>query len=228
MSHLPGQKEQEELDFEWDGRVNLRTVEGGSGGIRPSHPRYSGTVVVCGFANTLWDDLKKVSEVRPNLPTIAVNEASLHVKAFAIYSFHTEKEKLGRWTEEQRTRFGDNFSVYGSGSDDFYEHNRRNYPYVNYWAPASASRGSSGWCARILASMMGFDEVVLCGVPLDHRRYADKKPAWYWQSGRTNAVTVFQKAVKADTVHHAGCYSMSGWTRELLGLPPFMRSDANS
>jgi hypothetical protein len=172
----------------------------------------------------LWDDLEAVEAVRPGLPRIAVNEAAVHIPAFAIYSFHTEHTKLGRWANEQRKNFGDGFTVHGSGSKDFYEHNIRNYPHVQYWWSATASRGSSGWCARILGRLMGFDEVVLCGIPLDHRRYADKKPAWYWQSGRTNAVTVFQKAVKEDVVHHAGVVSMSGWTRELLGAPEWLTS----
>lgn len=205
-------------------RIEPPVIEGHAAqGSQPGYPHlHSGTVLVCGFAATLWDDLAAVESVKPGLPIIAVNEAAVHLPAFAIYSFHTEAEKLGRWTKEQRENFGDGFTVHGSGSRDFYEHNIRNYPHVQYWWAASASRGSSGWCARILAGMMGFDEVVLCGIPLDHRRYADKKPAWYWQSGRTNAVTVFQKAVKADTVHHEGCYSVSGWTRELLGAPPWL------
>lgn len=204
----------------WDGRANLPISSPPPGGIYPTYPhRHSGAVVICGFANTLQDDLARIAAKRPGLPIIAVNKAAEHIKAFAVYSFHFERDKLGLWSAEQKKRFGPEVAIFGPGKKDWLEHNRRNYPYVDHWAPSTANQGSSGWCAVRLARLLGFDEIILCGIPIEGRRYADRSPARYWQAGDTNAVAQFRKAILADKAHHEGTYSMSGWTRDLLGVP---------
>lgn len=204
----------------WDGRLGLPISDGQCSGVYPDYPRrHSGTVVIAGFANTLQDDLDRVAAARPGLPIIAVNKAAEHIKAFAVYSFHFERDKMGLWAPEQRKRFGDGFKVFGPGKKDWLAHNQRNYPYIDHWAPSTASKGSSGWCAVRLAKLLGFTEVILCGIPIEGRRYADKTQARYWQAGDTSAVKTFRKAILEDTQYHTGTFSMSGWTRELLGAP---------
>jgi len=203
----------------WDGREHL-PIAAPRRGFYPAYPHgHMGAVVIAGFANTLWDDLARVYAARPGLPIIAVNKAAEHLKAFAVYSFHFERDKLGLWQAEQRKRFGPGFVVFGPGKKDWLAHNQRNYPYVDHWAPETACQGSSGWCAVRLATMLGFTTRILCGVPIETRRYADKTPARYWQSAKTNAVSTFRKHIEKDTAYHEGTYSMSGWTRELLGEP---------
>jgi hypothetical protein len=204
----------------WDGRANLPILSPPARGFYPAYPHaHCGAVVIAGFASTLQDDLAAVAARRPGLPIIAVNKAAEHIKAFAVYSFHFERDKLGLWSAVQKKRFGEACAIFGPGKKDWLAHNQRNYPYVDYWAPETASQGSSGWCAVRLAKMMGFDERILCGVPIEARRYADKSPARYWQSAKVGAVGTFRKAIEKDTAYHKGTYSMSGWTRELLGMP---------
>jgi hypothetical protein len=204
----------------WDGRANLPISTPPAAGFYPAYPhRHSGSVVVAGFANTLQRDLDAVAQKRPGLPIIAVNKAAEHIKAFAVYSFHFERDKLGLWSAEQKTRFGPDVAIFGPGKKDWLAHNQRNYPYVDFWAPGTASQGSSGWCAARLAKMLGFHEIILCGIPIETRRYADRTPARYWQSAKTNAVSQFRRAIEKDVAYHNGVYSMSGWTRELLGAP---------
>ena len=207
----------------WDGRSNLPVLNEFSRGSVPGYPlQHSGAVVICGFGEGLFDDLAAVAKIRPDLPTISVNRAAGYVKSFAVYSFHFDFDHLGRWVELQRAKFGDGFTVHAPGHKDFLDHNKRNYSYVDHWWHASASKGSSSWCAVRLAKMMGFEERILCGVPMEARPYADRRPACYFQSGRTNALTQFRKAIEKDTAHHERTFSMSGWTRELLGMPPWM------
>lgn len=204
----------------WDGRINLPIINERTHGTYPAYPyKHSGSVVVAGFGETLQRDLDAVQAVKPNLPIIAVNKACEVIKAFAIYSFHFERGKLDLWAEVQRKRFGEGFAVFGPGKKEWYEHNKRNYPHVEYWAPSTASRGSSGWCAVKLAKLLGFDEVIMCGIPVQPGPYADRRHAMYWQSKRTNAVEQFRKAIEDDKGSHAGVRSMSGWSRQLLGAP---------
>lgn len=207
----------------WDGRANLPLLTPPVRGIFPAYPhRHAGAVVIAGFASTLADDLLRVAAVRPGLPIIAVNKAAEHIKAFAVFSFHFERNKLGIWSREQKKRFGLECAIFGPGKKDWLEHNQRNYPYVDFWAPETACQGSSGWCAVRLAKLLGFEERILCGIPIEARRYADKTPARYWQNSKTNAVSTFRKHIEKDTAYHKGTYSMNGWTRELLGAPPWM------
>lgn len=204
----------------WDGRSNLPILHETVRQSAPGYPyRHSGSVVICGFGETLFDDLARVAKIKPDLPTIGVNKVSAYVKCFAIYSFHYDQAHLGIWVEWQKKKFGDGFTVHAPGNKEFLPHNQRNYPYVDYFWHASASRGSSAWCAVRMAKMMGFEEIILCGVPMQRLPYANKQPAWYFQSGRTNALDQFKKAIAEDTAHHPGVCSMSGWTREILGAP---------
>jgi hypothetical protein len=204
----------------WDGRENLPILPTPPRNIYPAYPhRHAGSVVIAGYADTLQRDLDKVAAVKPGLPIIAVNRACEHIKAFAIYSFHFERDKLGIWAKVQKERFGEQVSVFGPGHKEWFEHNRRNYPYVDHWAPTTASRGSSGWCAVRLAKLLGFDEIILCGIPIEPRPYANRAAAFYWQSQKTNAVEQFRKAIVEDTAHREGIVSMSGWTKSILGGP---------
>jgi hypothetical protein len=207
----------------WDGRAHLPVSHQNTPCTYPAYPfRHSGSVVVAGFGPTLQADLDAVQAVKPDLPIIAVNNACEVIKAFAIYSFHFERNKLGEWAKIQRKRFGEGFAVFGPGHKEWYQHNKRNYPYVEHWAPTTASRGSSGWCAVKLAKLLGFDEVIMCGIPVQPGAYADRRPALYWQSKKTNAVSQYRKAIEADVASHKGVYSLSGWTKDLLGAPSWL------
>lgn len=211
----------------WDGRGNLPVSADNNRSAAPAYPYWhSGPCVVCGFAETLRYDLGRVYRARGSLPTISVNGAMSVVKSFAVYSFHFEPGKLNKWAKRQREKFGENFTVHAPGKADWLYHNQKNYPWVDHWWHETSSRGSSGWCAVRLAKLMGFDEVILCGMPLDARPYANKKPAWWFQNPGTDAVEVFQKAVKEDTAYHAGVSSMSGWTRSVFGEPEWLSAVA--
>lgn len=196
----------------WDGRRNLPAP-------------ISGACVVAGFGATLFSDLERLSQVRPDLPTIAVNAAAGHVKAFAVFSMHWEADKLGKWARQQHEAFGEGFEVHACGKPEWREHNLRNYPHVgkDNWHDNVMHRGSSGWAAARLALKLGFDQVILCGVPMDNGRYANGGQAIMFQSPQTNSLSVFRKAIELDSITRTRCFSMSGWTRDLLGEPPWIR-----
>ena len=76
-----------------------------------------------------------------------------------------------------------------------------------------------------MARLMGFEERILCGVPLVNGNYADKGFARAWHEGREredgNGLILdgYRRYVAKDTGWHDGCFSMSGYTREVLGEP---------
>jgi hypothetical protein len=208
------------MQLNWDGRANAPVSSSWALKVSPGFQRLSGTCVVAGFGSTLFSDLARVKEVRGDLPTIAVNMAAGYVKAFAAFSMHWDREHLGKWAEQQREAFGDGFTVHAEGKPEWLKHNLRNYPHVGFWWDGVMSKGSSGWAAARLAKAMGFSEVILCGVPIDHGRYANGGQAILFQSPQTNSVCVFRKAIELDSETRSGTYSLSGWTKDLLGVPP--------
>lgn len=163
---------------------------------------------MAGSAWCLHDDLARA----PDLPIIAINAASDEVRAFALYSCHPERFKARpwRWIDRQRRRFGDGFTVHGGRF-------REGMPWVQHWWGPSKG-GGSAWGARKMAFAMGFTEVILCGCPLDSGNYTGHKPGALMT--RQNVIEDLRAGVAADTDWHKACYSMSGWTRDLLGEPP--------
>jgi hypothetical protein len=190
----------------------------GKGASAP-FPAQSGPVLVCGNAWCLSDDLARVRIDYPDAPVIVVNGAAAHVKAQFLFTQHPRK--LGGWIVAQRTRFHNDFTTHASGSlgklTKLGKPVRDYGDLVQYWWPDARSAGSSGWAARILAKLMGFDEVILCGVPISLGSYEGGKLARDWQ--REATVKHYQAAVLRDTAYHEGVRSMSGWTREMFGEP---------
>lgn len=143
----------------------------------------------------------------PQAPVIAVNGAANEVQAFALFSLHPER--FAKWTIEQRQKFGAGFTTHTGGQRD-----RRLADYV--W-PGASGAGTSAWAARKMAWMMGFDPVVLVGVPLEPGGYAHTSFSQFWHdAGR---VQFYRDYIERDQEWHDGVYSMSGWTRSRFGEP---------
>lgn len=85
---------------------------------------------------------------------------------------------------------------------------------IDYLFPGQTKSGSSGLFGIKVALELGFDRVVLCGVPLVREAgKIDKGEIWHGADS-------FKAGWKQALPHIAPFVrSMSGWTRELLGAP---------
>lgn len=180
----------------------------------PMYPtRHSGPVLVCGNAWNLLEDVaaaRRVDRLK-DAPVIGVNGASAHVRLDFLFSRHPQK--LRKWRAKQAMR-GHAFTVHSGGSAEDASH----YPAVDYWWRDVGGQGTSTWSARKLARHLGFDEVVLCGMPLEVGGYCrDTVPAKHFRS--KSKIKFYREGVAKDVSWHDGVTSMSGWTRELLGAP---------
>jgi len=110
-------------------------------------------------------------------------------------------------------------------------------PYIDYvWTELAGVGGTSSWGAARLAKLLGYDEVILCGCPLESAKdgelYHDAEI--FEAANRVgasrhrgepyaneNAIRGYQRFIESDIVlgHGAGIKSMSGWTRKKLGAP---------
>lgn len=187
------------------------SVKGGGVSSPPFPMRYSGDCIVAGNAEGLHDDLAAAREILGDVPVIAVNGASREVKAIALFSKHPDRYIEMRWISHQRRLFGDGFTVHAPGRGS-------KMPWVNYWWPDAEGRGGSAWGARKLACLIGFDRVVLCGCPLEPGPYCGGHNLGGFMH-RTDVCDNLFDGIKAETDWHGGAHSMSGRTKELLGLP---------
>ncbi len=166
---------------------------------------------MCGNAWCLHDDIANARKIYPDAPVIAVNGASGEVKAMALYSKHPDRlvGKAFGWIERQR-RFHSDFTVHGSRF-------KENMPWVQHWWPDARGGGGSAWGARKLGYLMGYNPVVLCGAPLECGNYANHSIGRVM--GKQETHDAFRRQIMSEVDWHAGCYSMSGATREILGEP---------
>lgn len=173
----------------------------------PYRVGHSGTVLVCGNAFCLSDDLERSRSFFPDAPIIAVNGASREVEAFALFSQHPERfVKFGHeWIRRQR-KFHNDFTIHASGKGEL--------TYIDYWWSIKPG-GGSAWGARKMARYMGFNTVILCGCPLEIGNYISDKPGLLMT--RQDVIDGLRSSIERDVEWHNGVYSMSGWTRELLG-----------
>lgn len=191
---------------------------GGAFAVPPYSRSHHGPVIVCGNAWCLFDDYKAATLLYPNVPVIAVNGAARNVRANFLFTQHPRK--FSTWVGYQTSRFWDKFTTHAAGK----AHTRTNlgvkieeWPLVDYWWDGIASGGTSAWGARRLAIALGFEEVILCGVPLVPGKYAEGGISKSNNSQET--MEHYRGQIERDTEMHDGVFSMSGWTREFFGPP---------
>ena len=63
---------------------------------------------------------------------------------------------------------------------------------------------------------MGFDKVILCGCPLNAGPYVGNHNLGGFMADE-NIVKDLRNGIEFDTDWHDGVYSMSGWSKGLLG-----------
>jgi hypothetical protein len=99
---------------------------------------------------------------------------------------------------------------------------------VDYWWPElNNMKGSSGLVGALWAKAMGFEEVIMAGIPLStsERVYSEKYPSSPQLSNHfatENSIIGWQEMVRLHKKQERtqGIYSMSGYTRHVFGPPP--------
>lgn len=164
-----------------------------------------GTALVCGAAATLTEDYERATEMRPDATVIGVNDVSEVLKLDHLFTL--DPEKVGKWHEWQTRLFGWGYLAHSNRAADG----------IDVSWPEIEGKGTSAWAAAKMARLMGFEEVILCGAPLDPVPYVKRGPAQAFV--RPKMLDTHRSYVAADTEPHDVIRSMSGWTREVLGAP---------
>ena len=188
------------------------------GGVMAAPPfpyRYSGPCIIAGSANCLFDDLRRARLLYgESVPVVAINGAAREVRAFILASQHPERMLAPgfEWARHQKRKFGPGFTIHAPGEP------QTDIAHVDYWWPVKRA-GGSAWFGRKVAGLIGFSPVVLCGCPIISGPYVGNHNIGGFMH-RDDVVAELRKGIEADVEWHEGVFSMSGFTRDLLGEGP--------
>lgn len=165
--------------------------------------------LVVGGAACVWGDLAALAAWKPDT-VIAVNDMIGAFPGRIDVAATLHAEKLDRWRLE-RWRQG--------GNPDYVTWGRPEKPGTDRVLGGWTS-GSSGMFGVGVALELGADVVLLAGVPMDPRPHFFDHTAW-------DSFRLYRAAweKRADRLR-GRVFSVSGWTRDLLGPPPAVRKEA--
>lgn len=184
-----------------------------------------GAALVLGGAQSVWDDIAALEAVvgRWRGPVLAINniacERDLRTgqawerRIDHLCTLHAEKVAL--WRRKRRELV---ISLGRSPEWDVYETwscGRRTAVDRHY---SGITGGSSGLYAVSVALHLGFERVVLAGVPMTNERNAFRDEA-QWKAFRRYTDAWVDRSRNALPLLAGRVRSMSGWTREILGPP---------
>lgn len=174
----------------------------------------SGKIAICGSARCLWDDMERLRWSEWSGAWMAVKQAGLYLP---VEFAHWAGGHVERWQWYRPLAKGARRAQNHDGSDRWISDCR-----ARVHAPAAAPMvdhvwggplgGTSGLFATRVALALGYEEVVLCGIPMDGSgRFYD--PPWK-QGGNLGTMAEWERFAP---VFNGRVRSMSGRTRELLG-----------
>jgi hypothetical protein len=191
--------------------------------------KHSGAALLVGYAPSVRVDVEAARRLRPDAPMLGVKYACvLYPEIEHVWTQHLEqandiREKAGRPVYvHSRCRVNQKRVAWFTGG------NEKHIDYL--WPDLHWVSWSSGFAAALWARHgMGFDEVIMCGIPMepgvyapematvkqprgdDGKSFVDTGALMRWRDGVMN----FVREGKTRAI-----YSMSGWTCRELGYPP--------
>lgn len=191
----------------------------------PAYPHeHAGTAIVLGSAARAPHDLNLARARHPYAPIIGLNDVAKLMPLDHLYSLHYER--LPEWQRYQVEHFGHRPVTHAS---EYIKKRRERgeFPEIDYWWVGTHCGGTSAWGAVRMAKMMGYSTVILAGCPLDGGGYCvehtpnnDCKAVGAVPADDPMIVR-YQRRIAEFVQGGEGVnvFSMSGWTRELLGAP---------
>lgn len=176
--------------------------------VKEHYRRNRKGLLVLGGAACVWDDLKKVNLY--DYDVMCVNDIGCAFEGDIKYWVTLHPENMEKWQPQRK------------GNQEYQVWTHAHYPMPNavqvlsdYWRASNGISGSSGLFAAQIGIHLGYDQVTLAGIPMTpQNHYFDDKP---WE-----AAEPMQQAWKEHFSDLTGrVFSLSGWTRFLLGYQEF-------
>lgn len=193
--------------------------------------KHKGRAIVCGAAPCVFEDVEIARALWPDAILLGVNNAAaMFPEIEHIWTQHGDhaemfKEKAGRkiYVHARPRKFSNGGGLWLLPIAE------QKWQFVDYrWPTLTWVAGSSGVAGALWARHgMGFDEVIMAGVPLDmgNRVYSDKYPSKPTKDdGKFADLNQVEHWAQILREHKAkgltqGIYSVSGETNKILGMP---------
>jgi hypothetical protein len=171
--------------------------------------RHSGALLILGGGAGVWDDY---ASVRPwGGEIMAVNDIGAFCHDRVTHWVTLHPEFMAGWLEYRRRH------CYGEGSKPFVHTFRAHATADAVWPLEAAAGGTSGLFAAFVGLLLGYERIVLAGIPMDGGPHFFDPP---WQVTETAARhIVLQWDQARDDFFEGRVKSLSGRTREWLGAP---------
>jgi len=198
------------------------------------------TMLVVGSAPCLFDDVKRAMAIRPFASVMLVNGACTALEN-AEYVLAGHEEKAEMFARERRARFPNAppWQLHACCNMKRLAQYEAMFPSVTNWHPHETGVGAtSASKAAKLAFILGFDEVILCGCPMNQEGYfaGEAEVPQHIMCDRigsfgmsrygvpvqeTRIIKGYREKLKllAETEFKGRVFSMSGFTRDCLGEP---------
>lgn len=190
-------------------------------------------LLAVGSAPCAYEDVHRAKALYPKAELMLINGAcTMFEDAQHILAGHTTKAtefyaaRCAAFPDAKPVRVHANWAMIGKAP-------KRDFPCVTDWWDGTYSSGAtSAGKAALIGLAMGFDLVILCGCPMDGSGYSFEEakvtqdvacqrmgdPA---KQDRSTIKRYREKLVSyAQTTFKDRVYSMSGFTKTHLGLPP--------
>lgn len=197
--------------------MDLRKALGVTAELPGVAGQFSGALLILGGARCVWEDVAALPGFSAAEPfgkwpgdIMAVNDVGMHVHQFIRHWVTLHEDYMAGW---HAYRYGHNYGNRGH----VYTHGKKPNPAIQFVWDLPARGGSSGLFACYAALLMGYDRIVLAGVPMDGSGHFFDPP-WVNQSqfGRADRI---EWEWARENVFANRVRSLSGITRDMLGAP---------
>lgn len=176
-------------------------------------------LIICGSGRCLWDDVKAARAAWPDADVMAIKQAGIYLP-FKYQHWAGAHGERFQWMIPLRR---EGYYFHGFDAEQrrgvkpqklgVMTHSEKSWPLVDCVWPSKMT-GTSALFGTRVGLGLGYDEILLCGVPLDRTgRFYDAP----WDAGVDLNVVDMREWEAFLPVMQGRVKSMSGRTRELLG-----------
>lgn len=186
-----------------------RGIKGGAN-PPPCLGQYRGNLIIVGGARCVWDDYMRVIEKGFDGSAMAVNDVGMYFDKPINHWVSVHAGFLCFWAALRK----------GHRNDQFSTHTNESFPGIDMAWDIQPTGWTSGMFAAQVGVALGYDKIVLCGLPQDDTgRFCDPPWAGGGEHADKNSKKGFRTIVEQTPELKARVRSMSGWTKEVFGEP---------
>ncbi len=183
-------------------------------GVGASPPSYldscKGNLIILGGSRCVWDDWLRLRDAGFSGSLMAVNDIGQWIDGLNHWvSLHPAN--LRHWIELKR--------LHAMHSHNCLTHTQEPYEGIRVAWQIQPYGEQSGLFAIQVGLLLGFDRIMVCGIPMDHSGHFFDPP-WTDGVGEHDDKCVkhsWRQTIDMNPIYKRSVRSMSGWTKEIFG-----------